>query len=126
MHNSTIREVVRTYMQAWNESDTDIRRELLTRCWATDAVYADPSVQLSGRDALADRISVVQSVRPGSWLELVSDIDVHHNVVRFLWRVVRADGSFGDTSIDFGEVGVDGRLEKIVGFFGAPPGIRLT
>jgi hypothetical protein len=50
----------------------------------------------------------------------MSGIDVHHNVVRFLWRLVRADGTCGDTSIDFGEVGPDGRLVKIVGFFGPP------
>ena len=51
----------------------------------------------------------------------MSGIDVHHNVVRVLWRLVRADGSCGDISIDFGEVGPDGRLARIIGFFGAPP-----
>jgi hypothetical protein len=51
----------------------------------------------------------------------MSGIDVHHTMVRFLWRLVRADGTCGDTSIDFGEVGSDGRLVKIVGFFGPPP-----
>ena len=50
----------------------------------------------------------------------MSGIDVHHAMVRFLWRLVRADGTCGDISIDFGEVGPDGRLVKIVGFFGAP------
>jgi hypothetical protein len=59
--------------------------------------------------------------RPGARIEFMSGIDVHHDVVRFLWRLVRADGTCGDTSIDFGEVGPDGRLVKIVGFFGAPP-----
>jgi hypothetical protein len=44
-------------------------------------------------------------------------------VVRFLWRLVRADGSHGDISIDFGEAGPDGRLVKIIGFFGAPPSL---
>ena len=61
--------------------------------------------------------------RPGARLEFMSGIDVHHNVVRFLWRLVRADGTCGDTSIDFGEVGPDGRLVKIVGFFGPPPAL---
>ena len=43
-------------------------------------------------------------------------------MLRFLWRLVRADGTYGDESIDFGEVGPDGRLVKIIGFFGpAPP-----
>ena len=51
----------------------------------------------------------------------MSGIDAHHTMVRFLWRLVRADGTCGDISIDFGEVGPDGRLVKIAGFFGAPP-----
>ena len=52
---------------------------------------------------------------------MMSGIDLHHNVVRFLWRLVRADGSTGDVSIDFGEVDASGRLTKIVGFFGEAP-----
>ncbi len=126
MQNNEIRQLVQTYMQAWNERDTGFRQELLGQCWGADAVYVDPSVQLAGREALSDRISSVQLERPGSRLEFVSDIDAHHSVVRFLWRVVRADGSFGDTSTDFGEVGLDGRLKKMVGFFGAPPSIKLS
>jgi hypothetical protein len=53
----------------------------------------------------------------------MSGIDIHHNVVRFLWRLVQADGSAGDTSIDFGEIGPDGRLVKIIGFFGPAPAL---
>ncbi len=51
----------------------------------------------------------------------MSGVDVHHNVVRFLWRLVRADGTAGETSIDFGEVGSDLKLKKMVGFFGDVP-----
>ena len=84
-------------------------------------VYVDPKVSLAGRDVLSRHIATVQAARPGARLEFMSGIDVHHNVVRFLWRLVRADGSTGDISIDFGEVGQDGRLTKIVGFFGEAP-----
>ena len=70
------------------------------------------------------QIATVLASRPGARLEFMSGIDVHHNVVRFLWRLVRADGTCGDTSIDFGEVGPDGRLVKIVGFFGSTPCAR--
>ena len=48
-------------------------------------------------------------------------VDLHHNVVRFQWRLVCAHGRAGDISIDFGEVDTAGRLTKIVGFFGAAP-----
>jgi hypothetical protein len=63
----------------------------------------------------------VQAGRPGARLELMSGVDLHHHVVRFLWRLVGADGRGGERSIDVGEVDADGRLTKIVGFFGEPP-----
>ena len=78
-------------------------------------------MELRGRAALSQRISTVQADRPGARIEMMSGIDLHHNVVRFLWRLVRADGSTGDISIDFGEVDAAGRLTKIAGFFGKPP-----
>ena len=109
------------YVAAWNEPDAATRLEILERCWADDAAYVDPNVELRGRSALCEHISSVQAGRPGAWIETMSGVDLHHYVVRFLWRLVRADGSFGETSIDFGEVDANGRLTKIVGFFGEAP-----
>lgn len=116
--------MVTAYMAAWNEPDETRRQASLAQCWSDDGVYVDPNVALAGRDALARHIAKVQADRPGARLEFMSGIDVHHTVLRFLWRLVRADGSCGDTSIDFGEIGADGRLVKIVGFFGAAPAPR--
>jgi SnoaL-like domain len=123
MDKSAITRTLTQYMAAWNEPDDTARRALLAQCWADGGVYLDPNVSLAGRDALATQIATVRTSRPGARLEFMSGIDVHHNVVRFLWRLVRADGTCGDTSIDFGEVGPDGRLIKIVGFFGPPPAL---
>jgi len=112
---------VMQYVEAWNEADAAIRLIMFERCWADDATYVDPNVELSGRAALCAHVSKVQSGRPGAWIEMMSGIDVHHNVIRFLWRLVRADGSAGDTSIDFGEIDSSRRLIRIVGFFGEAP-----
>jgi SnoaL-like domain len=121
MDDNAIVKIVTKYMAAWNEREAAARDPLLEACWSDGGIYVDPNVSLIGREALGGHIATVQASRPGARLEFVSGIDVHHNVVRFLWRLVRADGTCGDTSIDFGEVGPDGRLVKIVGFFGAPP-----
>jgi hypothetical protein len=121
MNDNVTRKIVTQYMAAWNEPDDAARRALLEQCWSDGGVYLDPNVLLAGRDALATKIGEVLAGRPGARLEFMSGVDVHHNVVRFLWRLVRADGTCGDTSIDFGEIGADGRLVKIVGFFGAAP-----
>jgi hypothetical protein len=121
VEKSTIIAAVNNYMDAWNERDEAARLALLARCWSERGRYVDPNVDLQGRAALAQHIAKVQASRPGARLEFMSAIDVHHNVVRFLWRLVRADGTFGDVSIDFGEVDEDGLLVRIVGFFGAAP-----
>jgi hypothetical protein len=109
------------YVAAWNEPDAATRLKILERCWADDGAYVDPNVELRGRSALCEHISKVQAGRPGARLEMMSGVELHHHVVRFLWRLVRADGRAGETSIDVGEVDADGRLTKIVGFFGEPP-----
>ena len=119
MDGNAIAKIVTQYMAAWNEPEAAARNTLLEQCWSDGGVYVDPNVSLTGREALGGHIATVQASRPGARPEFMSGIDVHHNLVRFLWRLVRADGSCGDTSIDFGEVGPDGRLVKIVGFFGA-------
>lgn len=124
MADNAVTDVVTHYMAAWNEPDTSRRQVLLQQCWSEDGVYVDPNVTLIGRTALDRHIANIQSGRPGARLEFMSDIDVHHNMIRFLWRLVRADGTCSDTSVDFGEFGPDGRLVKMVGFFGAAPGPR--
>ena len=121
MDKSAIARTVTQYMAAWNEPEGAARSALLAQCWSDGGIYVDPGVSLAGRDALNAHIAKVQASRPGARLEFMSGIDIHHDVVRFLWRLVRPDGTGGDISIDFGEVGPDGRLLRIVGFFGAAP-----
>lgn len=116
-------EIVRQYIAAWNETDTAKRNALLAACWADNGVYVDPNVEITGRDNLSRRIAEVQAGRPGAYLEFMSGIETHHNVLRFLWRLVRCDGTRGDISIDIGEIGPDGHLIKMIGFFGPAPAL---
>jgi hypothetical protein len=123
MDKSAITKTLTQCMAAWNEPDDTARHALLAQCWSDSGVYLDPNVFLAGRDALATKIGEVLASRPGARLEFMSGIDVHHNAVRFLCRLVRADRTCGDISIDFGEIGADGRLVRIVGFFGPAPAL---
>jgi hypothetical protein len=39
-------------------------------------------------------------------------------MLRFTWKFIGGDGKTVNEGIDFGVVGNDGKLQKIVGFFG--------
>jgi hypothetical protein len=43
---------------------------------------------------------------------------MHHEKLRFTWRMLLADGKVLLEGIDFGELSTDGKLHRIVGFFG--------
>lgn len=121
-------EVVRLYGQAWNETDPQKRSELLEKAWADDGVYADPTAVVEGRAALIEHIGGFQRTMRGATLELTSAVDVHHDQhLRFSWRITAPARSPGDTrgviaeGLDYGELGPDGRLVRIIGFFGPLP-----
>jgi hypothetical protein len=112
-------EVVQAYMEAWNETDEGKRRVLLDKAWADNGTYTDPMQHAEGRDELIGLISQFQQQMPGASIVMASLIDEHHDRLRFQWRM--EGGPQAMEGIDIGKTAADGRLESIVGFFGAAP-----
>ena len=115
---AAMEQAIAIYCAAWNETDAGKRDALLAQVWADDATYTDPTVHLVGRRALVAHIDAVFARYPGSTIEMTSAVDAHHTVARFAWKKVLADGTALPEGIDFAEVGPDGKLIRIVGFFG--------
>jgi hypothetical protein len=80
------------------------------------ARYVDPTVDVTGIDALTDHIGGYLAQFPGTRLEMMGDPVFHHDVLHFAWRVVA-----GPTTVlegkDFGRFDAGGRLALIAGFF---------
>lgn len=114
-------EIVAAYCEAWNVAGDGERRALLEQSWAEDGAYTDPRTDLAGRAALFAHISKVHAGRPGTRILMTSGLDVHHVVLRFTWKLVNAQGAAVADGIDFGELAADGRLQRIIGFFGPLP-----
>jgi hypothetical protein len=114
-------DVVAAYGAAWNEPDEGRRRELLEQGWADDGVYCDPTASVAGRDALVAHIGGFHDQLPGVRIELTSQVDEHHGWLRFAWTMVGADGATLTEGFDVGELAEDGRLRRIIGFFGPFP-----
>lgn len=110
--------LIDTYCAAWSDPDPDRRRELLAGVWSNDATYTDPTVHAASIGDLLAHIATAAARRPGARVIRTSRIDTHHDVARFAWRVVQADGTMLPEGIDFAEITRDGRIRRIVGFFG--------
>jgi hypothetical protein len=119
-------EVVNVYGAAWNEPDEAARRKLLEQAWADDGVYCDPTATVDGRDALLAHIGGFQTMLPGARIETSSGVDEHDGWLRFAWTMISADGTPAMEGFDVGELGPDGRLRRIVGFFGPFPPIEAA
>ena len=110
-------EIVNVYVAAWNEPDEGKRRQLLERAWTDEGTYTDPQSSAAGRDALVALIGAFRQRFQGARTELRSTVDEHHGLLRFAWSIVGPGGPVME-GMDFGELAEDGRLRRIVGFFG--------
>ncbi len=117
---TTTEEIVLAYGAAWTETDEGKRRALLEKSWAENGTYTDPTVEVVGREALVQHTGGIHQQFVGHRILLTSRVDEHHGRLRFTWAMVNPEGSRVSEGIDFGEVGSDGRLIRITGFFGLP------
>lgn len=111
--------VIASYDRAWNASTADERRRLLEQCVTDDCELIEPRGRFAGRQAIADRINGFSERFPGARVDITTNVDEHHGVARYGWRIVDADGKPLLEGIDVVERGADGKLGKIVMFFGA-------
>ena len=116
-------EIVTAYGESWNQSDESGRRKLLEEAWADDGIYSDPTALVEGREALIAHIGGFHEAFPGARIDATTGVDEHHGWLRFGWVMRDATGATVTEGFDVGELADDGRLRRIVGFFGPfPPG----
>jgi hypothetical protein len=116
-----LKHALSAYGQAWSADDAAQRAKLLAGIWDDSASYTDPTADVKGTAGLLSVIEAFHKQFPGARLVPVSSADLHHGQFRFAWKAVGADGSTVVDGMDFGELGPDGKLRKIVGFFGPLP-----
>jgi hypothetical protein len=117
----TLTAVVDTYLAAWNERDPARRALLVAQAWEPGGQLADPPMTAAGHDEIAATAAALHAQFPDPRFVRTSGIDGHHGFIRFAWDLVGPGGSVALAGTDVGVVGADGRLARIVGFFGELP-----
>jgi hypothetical protein len=112
---------VDAYLAAYGEPDAGRRAELIEQAWAPDGQLIDPPLTGEGHAGISEMAAAVQRQFAGHRFRRTSDVDAHHDHLRFAWELVAPDGSVALTGMDAGELAADGRLRRITGFFGDLP-----
>lgn len=107
-----------THLAGYAEPDRTKRDELIAAAWTRDGVLADPPFDGTGHAGIADMVDVLLTHYPDHHFERTTDLDTHHDHARYRWALVGPDGTKAVEGTDFAEFAADGRLVRIVGFFG--------
>jgi hypothetical protein len=117
---SDVTTIVETYLAMWNEEDPEARAALIEQAWTPDCRYVDPLLEADSYASLSEMVATVHSHYPGQRFARTTGIDVHHDQVRFGWKLAGPDGTTAE-GLDVCELADDGRLRRITGFFGEIP-----
>lgn len=115
-------DLIDDYASSLIEPDPERRREVLERVWADDCEVILPGLRIHGRDGINAHINRIQSEYYGSATPtLVGSVDAYDDVLRFEWRILGPLGDVIAEGVNFAERAEDGRLRRVVVFFGFRP-----
>jgi hypothetical protein len=107
-------------LAAWNERDPGKVRGHLEKALATDVEFIDPSITTQGIDEFEANIHEVHQQLPGANYERTSGVDGHNRLYRYNWQI-NQNGEVVMPGFDVTEVGDDGKVIRLLGFFGPLP-----
>ncbi len=109
------------HLAAYGEPDRARRDALIAAVWAPDGRLIDPPATGDGHAGISALADAVQQQFAGHRFRRTSGVDSHNDVLRYAWELVGPDGAVALAGMDVGQVGEDGRLIQIAGFFGDLP-----
>jgi hypothetical protein len=99
---------------------------LIRRFWSDDGVYSDPNaITQPGAAGLDEAIVKFQRDFPGVRFRCGVP-QVHHDTMRHNWLAINPDGSVKWSGTEFSELASDGRIRRVVSFFGDAPAVATT
>lgn len=110
-------------LAAWNEPDPKRVRAHLEKALSPEVVFIDPSIVTRGIDEFEANVHEVHGRLPGADYRRSSGVDRHHDVARYSWEILR-DGELLLPGFDVTELDEEGRVVRVLGFFGPLPEMK--
>ncbi len=110
---------IELHLEAYALADRARREALVAACWNIDGVLFDPPLAGRGHVEINGLADVVLTHYAGHHFQRTTAVDAHHGFARYGWDLVGPDGTVAVSGTDFVEFDDDGKLLRVVGFFGA-------
>lgn len=108
-------------LSAYCDPDRSRREARIAELWAPDGELLDPPLEGRGHAELSGLTDAVLTHYPEHIFRRTSGIDAHHGRARYAWELVAPTGAVAVAGVDVAEFTPDGRMQRIVGFFGPLP-----
>jgi GNAT superfamily N-acetyltransferase len=118
-----VQAILQAYAALWVETDPARRGELIAQCLTEDAEIIGPGYLLSGQRAISDDAARLQREHPTWKPRFASGVDAHSGWCRFAVQVVAGDGEVVARGLDLVEFGAQGRIRRVITFWGALPAL---
>ena len=119
MNIPALETMVDAHLAAYCEPDAARRMALIRDNWSLEGRLVDPPFEGRGHAAIGDMAATLLAQFPGHRFERTTALDVHHQFLRYGWRLLNPQGEAVLAGVDFVDLDVDGRIGRVVGFFGA-------
>lgn len=119
--SANIERLVDAHLRAYCEPDGAERRGMVERIWNAGGRLVDPPIEGAGHAGIAEQGALIQQQFPRHRFVRTTPVDAHHEFARYGWRLVSPEGGAVLEGVDFVELDVDGRIGRVVGFFGSQP-----
>jgi hypothetical protein len=124
MNISNLERLVDAHLAAYAEPDAAARITAIREIWSLEGRLVDPPMEARGQAGISDLAATLLSQFPGHRFERSTALDTHHEFLRYGWRLLEPNGAAVLEGVDFVQCDVDGRIARIVGFFGSQPAAR--
>lgn len=123
---SDIQRLIDDHLAAYADPDRQRRSDAVQRLWAEDAQLIDPPLAARGHAQIVEQTDQLLSQFPGHRFRRSSGIDLHHGTARYGWQLLAPSGQVVLEGIDIAQLGDDGRLARVTGFFGPLPALEAA
>jgi hypothetical protein len=114
---STIHPSLDAMMAMWNERDLDKIASHVAAIMDPSVEFCDPLHHIQGREAFAAMARKFRMDYPRADVSRSSKVDHHHDRYRYHW-LISQDGKAVLPGFDVAQIGADGKIKRIDGFFG--------